>query len=427
MTSPQQHSLKETKGSDRNHIGVALGQQVIDVGALQEQRLFTGPILSQKGSCFRKEHLNEFMSLGTSAWAEARATLQRLLSSSEGAVRDNRKLIEAAVVPLASVAMQLPAQIGDYTDFYVSKQHAFNCGALFRGPGHELQPNWVHMPVAYHGRSSSILVSGQNIKRPWGQALTPGSLNPEVVPSKALDFELEMGCFIGSGNGLGESIPVDGADSQIFGMVLLNDWTARDIQKWEYVPLGPFNGKNFATQISPWIVTSEALKPFLCEAPEQQPPVLPYLQESKRSTYDIHVAADIIPAGSDLHYRVARTNFQTMYFTWPQMIAHHTLGGCNLRPGDLLGSGTISGGGPGQRGCLLEATCGGREPLQLTPVVNEEVPQDVDDTRRAQRLMRTYLNDGDMVIMSGWCENSSGEQLSFGTCQGAVLPSHKLL
>jgi len=288
----------------------------------------------------------------------------------------------------------------------------------------------VHLPVGYHCRASSIVVSGTSVRRPWGQVLPQGASTPQMQPCAMLDYELEMACFIGTGNALGEPVRCDDAPGHIFGMVLMNDWSARDIQKWEIVPLGPFNSKNFATQISPWIVTPEALDPFAVDAPRQDPEVLPYLQQADRTTYDVAVATDIVPAGTGRRCRATTTNFKHMYYTWPQMIAHHTLGGCNMRPGDLIASGTISGGAPGKRGCLFEATSAGREPLRLGALPDGQqqpgaMPPPEPAGADAMVATRVYLEDLDEVIMSGWCEGGGAEPVSFGECRGVVLPARE--
>eukprot|EP00879_Flechtneria_rotunda_P027620 GHRR01029595.1.p1 GENE.GHRR01029595.1~~GHRR01029595.1.p1 ORF type:complete len:326 (+),score=90.28 GHRR01029595.1:92-1069(+) len=291
----------------RTRLCVAIGDSVVDLGQLQEAGCFSGPVLS-KTICFSQGSLNEFMSLGQPAWQEARETLTRLLSSAEGHLRDNAALREGAIIPQSEVTMVLPARIGDYTDFYTSKHHAFNCGSMFRDPSAALAPNWVHLPVGYHGRASSLVVSGHGVHRPWGQMLPLSAPSPVEGPCQAVDFELEVACIMGTGNELGSPIRPDDAASAIFGLVLLNDWSARDLQKWEMAPLGPFNGKNWATQVSPWIVTTAALEPFKCEANKQDPPVLPYLQETNRHTWDVALTAGITPAGSEVETTVTRSN-----------------------------------------------------------------------------------------------------------------------
>ncbi|CAD7700846.1 unnamed protein product [Ostreobium quekettii] len=386
-------------------VGVALGEHVVDLGTLSEAGAFTGPMLSG-ADCFRKGSLNEFMALGYAAWQEARTTLTRLLSSAEGVLRDDRTLQEKILIPQSEVTMHLPARIGDYTDFYASKEHATNVGTIFRGKDNALQPNWCHLPVAYHGRASSIVPSGTDVKRPRGQTLKPGSTQPHFVPSAVVDFELEMGAFVGPGNQLGSPIPIESAKEHIFGIVLLNDWSARDIQKWEYVPLGPFNGKNWATTVSPWVVTLDALEPFECPAPVQEPPVLPYLREQHRTTYDVQLEVQIQPRDSSEAAAVSASNLRHLYWTFPQMVAHHTSSGCNLRPGDLLGTGTIScEDGPGS---LLELSWAGQRQIAFEC--------------GGSTHNRCYLMDGDTVILKGHCAGPNGRRIGFGECRGRVLP-----
>lgn len=339
------YGIFNTPSNPRKRVGVAIGDSILDLAALAEAGLLTGQLLGgDKGSCFAQGTLNAFMALGPSAWAEARATATRLLSTSEAALRDNAALQQKVLVPQANAQMHLPAEIGDYTDFYLSKEHATSCTRIFRGENTPLQANWSTLPVAYHGRASSVVVSGTPVRRPRGQVLGGQEQEtPEYAACKVLDYELEMGALIGVGNELGSAIGTAAAPGHVFGMVLLNDWSARDIQKWEYVPLGPFNGKNFATSISPWVVPLAALEPFKCDAPPQDPPVLPYLQEgASRRTYNIHLEVAIQPQGQAQPSTVATSNYRHLYWTLPQMVAHHTVGGCNLRTGDLLGTGTIS-------------------------------------------------------------------------------------
>ncbi|KAK9817061.1 hypothetical protein WJX72_008989 [[Myrmecia] bisecta] len=383
-------------------VGVAIGNHVLDLAVLQKAGLFAGQLKSV--DCFQKGTLNAFMQLGKPAWAKARATLTRLLSADEPTLRDNLDLKKQALVPMAEVDMHLPADIGDYTDFYASREHATNCGMMFRSKDKALSDNWLHLPVGYHGRSSSIVVSGTPVRRPRGQIVPPGAAQPEFAPCAALDFELEMACLIGSGNAQGEAISTADADDHIFGLVLMNDWSARDIQKWEYVPLGPFNGKNWATSISPWVVTLEALQPFRVAAPGQEPPILPYLEHPQRQTYDIQLEVALQPGGSDTASVITESNARHLYWTWPQMVAHHTAGGCNLRPGDLFGSGTVSCEGPKGRASLLELSWGGTQPFTL------------DDG-----MQRTYLEDGDTVTLTGFCQGD-GYRVGFGSCTGTVLP-----
>ncbi|MEW5298121.1 MAG: hypothetical protein WDW36_001277 [Sanguina aurantia] len=398
-----------------SHIGVALGDYAVSATELQRAGLLSGGQLAGalRGNCFEKESLNDFMSHGPAAWAEARAVLTRLLSSSEGALRDDLGLRGRAIFPRADVTMHLPAFIGDYTDFYASRQHATNVGTMFRGAANALQDNWTHLPVGYHGRSSSIVVSGQQLHRPRGQVLPKRSSTPELRASAAVDFELELACLIGVGNEQGRPIPVDRASEHIFGFVLLNDWSARDIQKWEYVPLGPFNGKNWGTTISPWVVTLPALEAARCAPHQQDPAPLPYLTHSPTaapSCYDIHLTVDILPAGCSVPTQVTATSSRSLYWTFDQMIAHHTVGGCNLRPGDLLASGTVSGSGPREFGSLLEKTWGATRAWEL-------------DTDSGGVTQRGYLQDGDTVTLRGGCVGAGGGRVGFGECSGMLMPA----
>ncbi|KAK1434766.1 hypothetical protein QVD17_00517 [Tagetes erecta] len=322
--------------------GVAIGDYVLDLSAIHSAGLFDGPLLSSS-DCFHQPNLNKFLELGRPAWKEARATLQKLLSSAEPALQNNASLRQKALLPVDEVEMLLPIAIGDYTDFFSSIHHAKNCGTIFRGPENPINPNWFHLPIAYHGRASSIVISGTDIIRPRGQGHPSGNSPPYFGPSRKLDFELEMAVVVGPGNELGKPIDVNEAAEHIFGVVLMNDWSARDIQAWEYVPLGPFLGKSFGTTISPWIVTLDALEPFACDAPNQIPQPLPYLAEKISKNYDISLEVRIKPAGQEEAFTVTRSNFNHLYWTITQQLAHHTINGCNLRPGDLLGTGTISG------------------------------------------------------------------------------------
>lgn len=382
---------------------VAIGDYALDLSEIALAGLFDGPIL--KGSdCFLQPNLNKFLAMGRPAWKEARVTLQKLLSSSEPALRDNESLRQKSLVPLSKVEMLLPVAIGDYTDFFSSMHHAKNCGTIFRGPQNPIPANWFHLPIAYHGRASSIVISGTDIVRPRGQGHPAGNSPPYFGPSKKLDFELEMAAVVGPGNELGKPVDVNEAGDHIFGLVLMNDWSARDIQAWEYVPLGPFLGKSFGTTISPWIVTLDALEPYACDAPKQDPNPLPYLAEKKSKNYDITLEVQIKPAGQEDSCLVTRSNFKNLYWTLTQQLAHHTINGCNLRPGDLLGTGTISGPEPESLGCLLELTWNGTKPLSLNGTT------------------RTFLEDGDEVIFSGYSKGN-GYNVGFGTCSGKILPS----
>jgi fumarylacetoacetase len=383
--------------------GVAIGDYVLDLSELASAGLFNGPILKNNSDIFLQPNLNKFLALGRPAWKEARATLQKLLSSSEAALRDNAALRQKSLLPVNKVEMLVPIAIGDYTDFFSSMHHAKNCGTIFRGPENPIPANWFHLPIAYHGRSSSIVVSGTDIIRPRGQGHPAGKSPPYFGPSLKLDFELEMAAVVGPGNELGKPVDVNEAADHIFGLVLLNDWSARDIQAWEYVPLGPFLGKSFGTTISPWIVTLDALEPFACDAPKQDPPPLPYLAEKTSKNYDIKLEVQIKPAGQEDSSLVTRSNFNHLYWTLTQQLAHHTINGCNLRPGDLLGTGTISGPEPESYGCLLELTWNGQKPLSLNGTT------------------RKFLEDGDEVTFTGFCKGN-GYNVGFGTCSGKVIP-----
>eukprot|EP01111_Echinosteliopsis_oligospora_P007280 TRINITY_DN2206_c0_g1_i1.p1 TRINITY_DN2206_c0_g1~~TRINITY_DN2206_c0_g1_i1.p1 ORF type:complete len:401 (-),score=110.68 TRINITY_DN2206_c0_g1_i1:183-1385(-) len=324
-------------------IGVAIGEYVLNLRVVAENNLFDGPILSKATSVFQQTTLNEFMAMGKQAWKEARSSLQKILSSDEPILRDNSSLRSLALIPISEVKMVMPAKIGDYTDFYSSKYHASNVGIMFRGKENPLLPNWLHIPVGYHGRSSSVVISGTPIKRPVGQIKAPDASVPSFDVCKNLDFELEMAFFVGPGNELGETIPISQAHDHIFGMVLMNDWSARDIQVWEYVPLGPFLAKNFGTTISPWIVTMDALSPFLTSGPSLEAQLLPYLKEEGKKAYDIHLDVSIKTASMSHPSPLSHSNLKYMYYSVTQQLAHHASNGCNMQPGDLCGSGTISG------------------------------------------------------------------------------------
>jgi fumarylacetoacetase len=389
----------------RPRIGVAIGDAVLDLSVLAERGLLSGRALGD-GDAFRQPTLNAFMALGQPAWREARARLTRFLRVSDSTIRDNRPLRQAALHPIASVEMLLPATIGDYTDFYSSREHATNVGTMFRGPDNALQENWLHLPVGYHGRTSSVVVSGTDIRRPMGQTKADDADSPSYGPSRLMDFELEMGFFVGPGNTLGEPIPIDEAAEHIFGMVLVNDWSARDIQKWEYVPLGPFLGKNFGTSISPWVVTMEAIEPFRCAGPTQDDPEpLDYLKNPGDCAYDISLEVLLQSEKMDAPETIATSNFKYMYWSICQQLAHHTSGGCNAQPGDLLGSGTISGPDKHERGSMLELSWRGTETIEL-----------------ANGEERKFLADGDTVLMRGHCE-ADGIRIGFGEVSGKLLPA----
>jgi fumarylacetoacetase len=402
------------EGEEQPRVGVRIGEFVLDLKVLEHEGLFRDTALGDT-HVFCKWGLNRFMAQGPAVWASARARIQELLRQDHPRLRDDRVLRARAVVPIESVEMCLPAEIGDYTDFYSSREHATNVGTMLRGKDQALQPNWLWLPVAYHGRASSVVVSGTPIRRPCGQTKADDAAAPVFGPTRALDVELEIGFFAGPGNPLGEPIPVARAWEHIFGLVLVNDWSARDVQKWEYVPLGPFLAKNFATTISPWVVSLAALEPFRCHGPQQDPPPLAYLSEpsggrptdarQRGSSFDIRLEVELQLPGRPGHV-ISRANFRHLYWSMAQQLAHHTVNGCNLRPGDLLASGTISGPTPDSLGCLMELTWRGQRPLALPG----------GETR-------TYLEDGDTVILRGGCQGP-GYRVGFGDCRGTVLPAH---
>ena len=385
-------------------VGVAIGAYVLDLGVLEDAGLFTDATL-QDASPFRQPTLNTFMGLGRPAWTAARKRISHLLRADTPTLRDDAALRDRALHPHEHVTMLLPADVGDYTDFYSSKEHATNIGTMFRGKENALKPNWLHLPVGYHGRASSIILDGTDVRRPCGQ-LKPSDDEPPVYgPSQLLDFELEMGFFVGPGNPLGEPIAVADAIDHIFGMVLVNDWSARDIQKWEYVPLGPFLGKSFATTISPWVVTMDALEPFRTQGPDQEPSPLPYLQSEENRAYDITLNVNIQSDGMDAPHTVCRSNFKYLYWNVCQQLAHHTVNGCNMQPGDLLASGTISGSTEDSYGSMLELSWKGTKPVDLG---NAET--------------RSFIEDGDHVVVSG-AAHGADYQVGFGQARGRLLPA----
>lgn len=385
-------------------IGVAIGDYILDLAVLDSGGHFDTTGAAGK-EVFNQSSLNAFMALGKDVWRQVRAQIQRLLSEDEPTLRDNDALRNAALIQQWDAEMLLPAQIGDYTDFYASKEHATNVGIMFRGKENALMPNWTHLPVGYHGRASSLVVSGTDVRRPQGQMKPPNADAPLFGPCRQLDFELEMGWFIGPGNVRGEQISVENAEEQIFGLVLVNDWSARDIQAWEYQPLGPFLAKNFATSISPWVVPLEALEPFRTSGPKQEPEPLPYLRTAGARAFDINLEVYLQGEGMDKRHCISASNFRYLYWSMAQQIAHHTVGGCNLRPGDLLASGTISGPEKEERGSLLELAWRGAEPINLE---NGE--------------QRVWLEDGDQLTITGWCQGE-GYRIGFGEVTGRVLPA----
>jgi fumarylacetoacetase len=398
--------FKPARGVPR--VGVAIGDYVLDLSILEGHGHFKSPEFeSEHGRVFVENSLNEFLSLGRPAWRKAREVIQKLLSADNPVLRDDVHLREQVFHKQKDVVMQLPARIGDYTDFYSSYHHAHNVGTMLRGPENALMPNWKWLPVAYHGRASSIVVSGTDVRRPRGQIKPPGAASPVYAASKAFDYELEAAFLIGPGNSLGNPVPIERAVDHIFGLVLMNDWSARDIQTWEYQPLGPFLAKNFCTTISPWVVTLEALEPFRKPLSAQDPEPLPYLRLTNDFTYDIHLEAAVQTSNMNAPQVITRTNFRNLYWSISQQLAHHAVNGCDLHPGDLLASGTISGPTEDSRGCMLELTWRGANPLQLPD----------GETRK-------WLEDGDRLTITGWSQGD-GYRVGFGEATGKVTAANE--
>jgi fumarylacetoacetase len=358
------YGVFQPPGEPSARIGVAIGDKVLDLVEIARAGLFDSRDVPDAPNVFAEPALNRFMGLGQRAWSAVRRTISQLLRADEKTLRDDSALQSRCLHAQDAVVMHLPARIGDYTDFYSSRQHATNVGMMFRDPANALPVNWLHLPIGYHGRSSSVVLTGTPVRRPVGQTRPDPNGPIRFGPSGMLDFELEMGVFVGPGNTLGEPIPIAEAEAHLFGVVLLNDWSARDIQRWEYVPLGPFLGKNFMTSISPWVVPFEALAPFRIALAEQDPAPLPYLQ-APRPGYDIHLEVFLQTANSPTPNRISATNARHLYWTFAQQLTHHASGGCNLRPGDLFGTGTISGPDADSYGSLLELAWGGKRPLTL--------------------------------------------------------------
>ncbi len=389
--------------------GVAIGDQIVDLAALAQTTLLSGAA-QQAAQAGAAPKLNALMAQGPAAWSALRLALSRLLREGAG----HQAETQACLVPQAEAEFDVPAQIGDYTDFYTSVHHATNIGKQFR-PDNPLLPNYKWVPIGYHGRASSIVVSGHAFPRPRGQVKAPDAAVPVLAPSQRLDIELEMGVFIGTGNALGEPVAITEAEDHVFGICLLNDWSARDLQGWEYQPLGPFLSKNFASTISPWIVTLEALAPYRVPftRPSDDPQPLPYLDSEANRTggaFDIQLQVGLQTAqmrqAGEKDASISRTSYRHAYWTVAQMVTHHTINGCNLQPGDMLGTGTLSGPTLDQAGALIELTQGGKNPVALP---NGET--------------RTYLLDGDAVVLRGWCEQPGAARVGFGECWGTVLPA----
>ncbi|WP_338829609.1 fumarylacetoacetase [Bradyrhizobium sp. 27S5] len=380
-------------------VGVAIGDFVLDLWELeQDSRLDVGPL-----GVFSQPSLNAFMALGPKVWSATRARISELLRSDHPELRDNRELRARALVPMADVRLYMPFAVSGYTDFYSSKEHATNVGVMFRGKDNALQPNWLHMPIGYNGRASTVVVSGTKVRRPRGQLKPPTAEVPSFGACKRLDFELEMGVVVGQASPMGEMLTEKQAEEMIFGFVILNDWSARDIQQWEYVPLGPFQAKAFATSISPWVVTREALEPFRMQGPAQQPEPLAYLKQTQPNNYDMQLDVALRAGAMNEAKTICSTNFKYMYWSSVQQLVHHASSGCAMNVGDLLGSGTISGPEKHQRGSLLEISWNGTEPVEL-----------------ASGVTRSFLENGDSLVMRGWCQGD-GYRVGFGEVEGTIV------
>lgn len=399
------YGVFSTKNDATHRVCSAIGDFVIDLKHLSTglPAIFTDDVVR----AFQEPVLNAFMSLGFEKWLETRKALTRLFSADEPLLRDNEVLRAATLIPSSEVQLHLPAKIGDYTDFYASKEHASNLGQMFRPGQPPLKENWLSMPIGYHGRASSVVVSGTPITRPNGQKRPVLDQPPVYGPCAMLDFELEMGAWIGTANALGKPVTTDEARKAVFGYSLFNDWSARDIQKWEYEPLGPFLGKNFGSTVSPWIVSTFALEPFMVEGPPQDPEPLPYLKQKFPGNIDLKLAVTLTtPEGESMV--ITNTNYKYMYWSAYQMVAHHTVNGCNLQPGDLLGSGTISGPVAGSFGSMIELAWQGTKPITFP-----------------SGAQRKSILDGDVLALTGECVGQN-YRIGFGECSGKVLPAIKV-
>ena len=376
--------------------GVAIGDQILDMAALEEEGLIT---LAEE-PVFDVPYWNDVMDLGPAAWASLRARLVELLCADA----PDQAAVAPHLVPMDEARLHMPMMVSEYTDFYAGKHHATNVGTMFRGAENALPPNWLHIPIGYNGRASTVVVSGTEITRPNGQLKAPDVDAPHFGPCQRLDIELEMGAIVGTSTEMGQPVSIDEADEMIFGYVLLNDWSARDIQAWEYQPLGPFQAKAFATSISPWIVTRDALEPFRTSTPEREKDLLPYLRETKPGLYDIDLSVLLQPEGGGAE-EIARTNYSEMYYSAAQQLTHHASSGCAMNAGDLLGSGTISGPEKSQRGSLLELSWGGKEPITL-----------------ADGSSRSFVEDGDTLTLTGHAQGD-GFRVGFGSCTGKIRPA----
>lgn len=382
-------------GDEPGRCGVAIGDFILDISALEAE----GLLKLADQPLFDVPFWNEFMEAGPQTWADFRAQVTAMLA--EGASK--RWVVEDHLVPMAEAALHLPFIVAEYTDFYAGRHHATNVGTMFRGAENALPPNWLHIPIGYNGRASSVVVSGTEVRRPWGQLKSPEFETPIFAPSRRFDIELEMGAIVGQPSTHGQPVTVAEADAMIFGYVLLNDWSARDIQAWEYQPLGPFQAKATATSLSPWIVMKAALEPFRTATPPREIPLLPHLQEPGPMLYDIALEVGLAPEGAP-ETIISRTNYAEMYYSAPQQLAHHTTSGCAMNVGDLLGSGTISGPEKNSRGSLLELSWGGKEPFAIAGGT------------------RSFIEDNDTLILRG-AALGDGYRIGFGACVGKVIPA----
>lgn len=385
-------------GGGMPRVGVAIGERVVDLAALADRGLLEGP----PPGVFRAGRLNDFLAQGRPTWERVRARLQELLSAGCPELRDQP---EGSLWAQAEVELLLPVEVGDFVDFYSSQEHASNVGTMFRGPENALPVNWKHLPIGYHGRASTLIPSGEDVIRPWGQLRPDPAAPPLFAPTRRLDFELEVGAVIGRASSLGQPVPVAAAEDHVFGLVLVNDWSARDIQAWEYVPLGPFLGKSFATSVSPWVVPLAALEPFRTEGPTQDVELLPHLRTEGPRTFDLTLEVWLEPRGAGEPARITRTNFQRLYWNMAQQIAHLTSNGTSMRVGDLYASGTVSGPTRAERGSMLELSWGGKEPLDLPGGIR-----------------RSFLEDGDRLIFRAFADRG-GLRVGFGELTSVVLPA----
>ncbi len=395
------YGVFSTAANTARRIGVAIGDMILDLAVIEAAGLL--PKTARPG-VFGEASLNAFMAYGPKTWSGTRAAISKLLRHDEPTLRDNAELRQRALVPRKDATLHLPIKVAGFTDFYSSREHATNAGTMIRGKDNALQANWLHIPIAYNSRASTIVVDGTPIRRPLGQIKGPDHPAPIFTASRRLDFELEMATIVGQPTKMGDYLGVDEAQAAIFGFALLNDWSARDIQAWEYVPLGPFMAKAFATTMGAWVVSAEAMEPFRVAGPKQDPEPLPYLRQNGPMNYDLNLQVDLDTGGASAS-TISKTNFSYMYWSAAQQLAHHTSSGCAMSVGDVLGSGTISGPEKSQRGSMLELSWGGKEPMTMP-----------DGT------VRSFLEDGDTVIMRGWCQGN-GYRIGFGAAGGKIMPA----